>query len=289
MKRCVYRAMCLFVLTLATSAFAAADFSHLVTFGDSLTHNDLLWIYYQNPEDLYGADPAEAVFDKGAKAGDDLTSFALAGMESDALESEIDAYEGTLLADTLDKATMYSVEFGGNDILNHDELLAANAPGRNKKADAIVRNIIDNINDGWHRLRKVDKRSRFIIWTIPDITLTPRYCDKLTPKEVGNLQAHVERINKAIRKYNRFDNVVVLDLYAIIQQFVAEPPVIRGRELATPPNWGDYGDLFADGIHPTRVTNALLANIIIKEINTKWKDNIPLYTQRELADLANFD
>lgn len=40
------------------AAFGQPDFSSFVTFGDSLTHNDLLGIAYDSPQDFYGEDPA---------------------------------------------------------------------------------------------------------------------------------------------------------------------------------------------------------------------------------------
>ena len=79
----------------------------------------------------------------------------------------------------------------------------------------------------------------------------------------------------------------MLDLYKIMRQFVADPPALFGYQLIPPPSYGDYDDLFADQIHPTAVSNAIIANKIIYLMNTKWNDSIRFYTNRQLAKLAH--
>jgi hypothetical protein len=44
---------------------------------------------------------------------------------------------------------------------------------------------------------------------------------------------------------------------------------------------------FADQIHPTAVSNAFIANKVIYLMNTKWKDYIPSYTNRQVTKLAH--
>ena len=97
----------------------------------------------------------------------------------------------------------------------------------------------------------------------------------------------VGRVNDRIRSLDKYSFVVVLDLYALSQAMVDNPPVIFGHELVGPPAYGGFDHLFADTIHPTAVGNALIANAIIARINAKWGDDIPLYTEEELADLAH--
>jgi hypothetical protein len=85
----------------------------------------------------------------------------------------------------------------------------------------------------------------------------------------------------------RCSNVAVLNLYAAVRKFIAVPPVIFGHPLVLPAASGDYDDLFADELHPTAVTNAILANKIIQVVYQKWDDHIPHYGEAQLAKLAH--
>lgn len=285
MKRWLLLSLSLYLF--APAVYGQADFTDTVTFGNSLTHNDLLGIVYGNPQDMYGMDPAEAVFEKGAIAGDELVNYAIAGSESDDIRYQIDLYEFFRLLQIQDKATLFGFEIGSNDILNNVNLLAAYAPGENPSADAVVDNIIDNLIQDLSRLRASHLEAQFVVWLIPDVTLTPDLWNDLFPDEVENVRAHIERVNRLIRGAgDRFYFLVAFDSFTAIQEVVFDPPVIFGYPLVPPPAYGDYDHLFADEIHPTAVSNALIANEIIMQINEEWNDFIPLYTEEELADLA---
>jgi len=278
----------LILFVFASSAFGQANFTDTVCFGNSLTHNDLLWIVYGNPPDLYGMDPMEAVFDKGAVTGDELASYAVAGSLSDDVSVQIDLYDFLRLLGNQDKATLFNFEIGSNDILNNIGLLAAFAPGEDPSADAVINNIISNMREDFFRLRSSHPAAQFVIWLIPDVTLTPDLWGELDPVEIDNVLAHIDRVNRMIHNAgNRLDFVVALDIYSLIQEFVSDPPVIFGVQLVPPPAYGDYDHLFADLIHPTAVSNAMIANDMILDINVKWNDAIPFYTEEELADLAH--
>lgn len=279
---------CAALVILSARAHAQADFTDTVTFGNSLTHNDLLWIVYGSPPDLYGADPMEAVFDKGAVAGDELVNYAIAGSESKDVSFQIDLYEFLRILNIQDKATLFGFEIGGNDILNNIGLLAASPPGADPAADGVIDDIIDNMRADLSRLRADHPAAQFVVWLIPDVTVTPDLWDALTPGEVDNVRAHIDRVNRIIRLAgDRLDFLVALDVYTAIQQVVANPPVFFGHALVPPPAWGAFDNVFADEIHPTAVSNALIANLLIGEINAGWGDDIPFYTDEELATLAH--
>lgn len=277
----------LLIFLAAPAAFGQVNFSQTVSFGDSLTHNDILGFYYGNPQDMYGADPMEAVFRKGAKSGNRLTSYALATMESDHLEAEIGIYLSAVALGKQKKATLFSIEMGGNDILNNIDLLAAYPPGKNTSADHVVNNITQNIKNSWDLLRKSHPKAQLVVWTIPDITLIPQEWQQHTSTETANIRAHLKRANQAIQKLGGSTSVVVLDLYTLIRGFISNPPVIYGRQLLLPPIHSEYDSIFADEIHPTAVTNALTANTIIRQMNKKWRVAISLYTEAQLAKLAH--
>ena len=276
----------LFLVPAAPGLRGQADFDYTVTFGDSLTHNDILWMVYGTTRDLYEDDPNEAVFRKGAAAGDSLANYAVAGSTSVHVGWQVDTYLFFEWLGLEDTATLVGFEIGGNDILGADDILKASPPGVDPQADAIIDGLIARILSNLQALY-IDLHCQILVWTIPDVTQIPDYYGALTPQEIDNLRAHIERANAVIRSLDQYPMVTVADVYQIVQDFIASPPVIQGTPLVPPPQHGDYADLFADEVHPTAVTNALLANEFIQAINAKWHDVIPFYTEQELADLAH--
>ncbi len=278
--------MCVLLLS-AQCVFAQADFTDFVCLGDSLTHNDLLGLAYGNPQELYGADPAEAVFNKAAGPGDQLSSFAVAGSEGDHFLYQMLMYWVFLTWDMQDPATLFNLEIGGNDVLNNIGVLAASPPGVDPAADAVIDSVIGAVWGPFYWLSSLDPRTRFIIWTLPDVTLSPGVMDRgYSAEQIANIRAHIVRLNNHIWWLSWSPQVLVADVYTHLQQVVANPPIIFGHQLVGPPARGGFDNLFADKIHPTAVGNALVANSIIAKINYKWNDNIPLYSEAELADLA---
>ncbi len=276
------------LLSVAGTAFGGPGFRAFVTFGDSLTHNDLLGILYGNPQDLYGEDPAEAVFSKGASSDDQLESYAVAGSQASDIATQIEVYELYERIGKQARATLINFEIGANDILNNIGDLAAHAPGTDNAADAITDILLSTIKEDTIRLYDANRSARFIIWTIPDVTITPKHYGSLTAVEKENVRAHTDEVNRFIRSLDRYSFVVVLDFYRLLQQYAASPPSGNGHQLVPPPAYGDYDDMFADEIHPTAVSNALIANSIIDQMNRKWKAAIPRYSISELINLANY-
>jgi phospholipase/lecithinase/hemolysin len=236
---------------------------------------------------MYGKDPIHAVFSRGAASGNELWEYAVAGSESDHLAIQIGVYEGRRELGLQDKATLFSLEIGGNDIVNNDDLLAAHAPGEDSSADEVMDNIIRNIRNGWKRLRSSHPEAQFVIWTITDTTRAPRLRNSLTREEASNIRAHTQRANAYIRSLGQNAPVLVFDLYAVARRLIAKPPELFGQPLVPPPDYGEYDCLVADKLHPTAVSNAILANSIIAGMNRKWDDRIPRYTNAKLANLAH--
>lgn len=261
----------------------------VVTFGDSLTHNDLLGWFYGKPQDLYGNDPMQAVYIKAASAGDRLDNYAVAGSHSAQVNSQINLYNFGRTLGIQPQADVIGYEIGGNNILANIDLLSEYGVGENATADAVIDRIISDQANQLSRLASSHPGGKAVLWTIPDITLTPQFYGLLTPRQIANVQAHTARANEFISSLTNLPNAVVIDLYALISSTVNNPPVIMGDALLPPPAMGAYDNIFADSIHPTAVSNAVLANEIIVTINAKWGLNIPLYSEQELAELAHIN
>jgi phospholipase/lecithinase/hemolysin len=275
------------VVLSAVPAWAQVDTSHSRSFGDSLTDNDLLFWLFDNPPELYGADPFEAALEKAAAEGDELLNFAVLGSTSGDVLAQVNAYCAARRAGELEPATLISLQAGGNDILDNLLFLASSAPGQNEDVDALVAGIKRNILHSLIRLQFVDRDADFVVWTLPDLTLIPLVQFSGLPDfALDNVRAHVEKINRSIRAYGKRPDVAVLDVYDILRAVSADPPVLFGEQLLGPPIFGEFDGIFADPIHPTAVANAILANGIIDAMNEEFSDVIPFYSEAELADLA---
>jgi len=282
-------ALTLAALALAPSSLAAQqlDFQHSICFGDSLTNNDFLGLVYGKPQSLYQEDPFEAVFKKARQSGNTLNSYALAGAQSRQLATQIDTYEFFEFLGLAPTATLFHIEMGGNDFFANELLLGAYAPGVNAQADAVVNRLLQRIESALKRLRG-RKGVEVILWTVPDITLTPGRMLTLNAQQRANIQAHLKRCNDRIRAFRGRPRVAVLDFVPLQRFVVSNPPVIQGNPLIPPPAFGDYDHIHADDVHPTAVGNALIANAMIQLLNQKFGESIPFYSEQELADLARF-
>ena len=267
-------------------AVEPVDFEQMVTFGDSLTDNDLLGIVFDSKPGIHGADPFEAVFHKGARYTDKLRSFAILGMESDNIPRQRLRYDLARIQGKVGPATVFGFEFGGNDALDNLELLASAPPDENQAADAVIDKLIQNYATGIQNLEQRFHPAKIVLWTVTDVTLIPDVVGFYGEVGNANIRSHIERANGFIRAYKDDVDKIVVDLYDILQESVANPPVIYGHALVGPPAFGDFDNLFADPIHPTAVGNAIIANVMIGQINAKWGNQIPFYTEAELANLA---
>lgn len=268
-------------------AFADVNTKRSVSFGDSITHNDLLFILFNTNPATYGADPFEAAFNKAAYEGDELLNFAFLGSTSADVLDQVEFYAAQREAGVLLPSTLVSIQAGGNDVLDNLAVLATAPPGTSREADRVTAEIMLNILDAVLVLQKVDRNVDTVIWTVPDVTVIPLVQGLGLPETaLANVRRHIERINNFIRGYAGRNNVVLLDIYNILRQAAANPPTLLGMTLVGPPAYGDFDHIFADPIHPTAVANAIVANAMITQLNQKFDDDIALYNELELATLA---
>lgn len=275
-----------FVFT-SIPTFADVNTKRSVSFGDSLTDNDLLFLLFPNDPAVYGLDPFEAAFVKAAGENDELTNYALIGARSADVLDQVKAYCELRKQHALQPATLVSLQAGGNDVFDNLIAFASAPPGTNPAVDCIAFDITLNILESIARLSVRDGRADFVVWTIPDVTQTPIVlAEGLPAAALANVRAHIESINEWIRLFAWDRQIAVMDMYAIMQQAIATPPTFFGMTLIGPPAFGNFDDIFADPIHPTAVSNAILANGIIATMNDKFDDDIPQYNAKELGHLA---
>jgi len=291
MNTSLWRQLAVGMLTLllgfsSSPAWSQVDTHRSSSFGDSLTDNESLYELFGTYPALYGADPFEALFDKAASPGDQLNNYAALGSNSADVLLQIKTYAAARAAKTVERSTLVSIQAGGNDFLDPDNLmyLAMAAPGESRKADAIVNRIRQNLMKSVQAVKKVDK-AQVIVWTVPDVTLTPYWLffSGLDGVAAENVRLHIERLNRFIRGMGRRKEIAVLDISSVFTSAIFYPPVIAGVELEY---FGGLAAIFADPLHPTAVANAITANALIDEANWIFNDTIPLYSEAELADLA---
>ncbi len=275
--------------SLTSPVWSQVDTSHSISFGDSLTDNDYLFLLFDTDPNIYGADPFQAVFNKAADEADQLANFAVLGSTSADVHQQVESYVAGRRAGDIQRATLISLQAGGNDFLTEEKLLtlAMFPPGDSEAADTIVNDIRKNLQSSVVRLKVVNRGVHMVVWTVPDVTLTPYvFSFGLGAEAEQNIRLHIERLNRFIRQMGKRPRVAVLDISRILTEVSLNPPVILGTPLLPPPNFGYATAVFADPIHPTAISNGILANEMIRQLNAKFDDNIPFYTEEELADLA---
>ncbi|MBN1557816.1 MAG: hypothetical protein JW951_06685 [Lentisphaerae bacterium] len=286
MKRPAVLAACL----CGVLAAAAQDFETTVTFGDSLTANDILWRVYHNPKDLYGTDPFEAVFLKAAHRGDTVWNYAVPGTRSFGLLIETLLYARNREDGKQPPATVFSVQSGNNDLLQILDRLAAAPPGADPDTDALTDGVTDRLRLAVRGLARSHPAARVVAWTLADLTGTPSVQRRGYPPEaLSTIRLHIERANAGIAALHDPPRVIVFDLLGWMDEIAADPPVIYGQTLRPAPATGGYDCLFADDLHPTAVANALVANALVRRLNDTWHTALPVYSEAELAALARFE
>ena len=282
----------LIVFSMAVAGQAQINTSQVYTFGDSLTDNDFLFLFFGTPPEIYGSDPMELAFEKAAEPGDQLTNFAVLGSRSYEVLAQVQAYQNGRDAGTLPAATLVSLQAGGNDFIDLQNgsanlfLLASAAPGENEEVDKVVKNAKKNLLSCLQILNRGD-HPQIVLWTAPDVSLTPYVLSLgFSAEQRSNIRAHTERLNKFLRVISRQSNVALLDSSALLTEFTLDPPQVLGVTIQPTPAFGFATAQFADPIHPTAVVNGFVANEMILQMNLVFSDAVPFYDELELAAMA---
>ncbi|PQO45824.1 hypothetical protein C5Y93_11230 [Blastopirellula marina] len=291
MLRSVISFACLTVaVVLAPLQAAVAEVNTLrsTSFGDSLTDNEPLYLLFGTDPAIYGADPFEAMFDKAAYADDTLTNYAVVGSTSFDVLSQVRNYAQLRRSGQVAPATLVSLQGGGNDFLDTQNLLAfaSAAPGESPAVDRLAHDIEANLLKCLLLLERLD-HPQFVLWTIPDVTLTPYVLSfGFTAHQQQNIRAHVAEVNSFIQLLDYAPGIAVMDIAGTLTAVTFAPPIVDGVQLQPTPAFGFPSAIFADPIHPTAVANAILTNDMIYAINEEFDDDIEIYSDTELGNLA---
>ena len=276
--------LCLFAVTAAYRPVASQftpDFSSFVTIGDSYTDND-----WGRPRSMYGADPFEALFDKASAPSDVLSNFAIGGTTTDDLPQMINNYRDAVDNDIIEQATIFGIEIGTNDMFDIIHQIKNVVAGQDPSVDALVNGILNRLKISTKYLLDTHPQALIILWNLETARCWPAF-PNITNAQWDNIDTHYQRVNQAIAQAPRYSSrVLVLDMYQVFGKLCTQPTILRGSELKRPPQWYGWDYICADPFHPTAVSNALIANQMIRDINSATGASIPLYTENELANLA---
>ena len=107
----------------------------------------------------------------------------------------------------------------------------------------------------------------------------------LSPEEVSQLNSYVEQYNTIISDAAKKYNAALVDINALFDDIYENGFKIGGVTFTL-----DYltGGLFSyDGVHPSSLGYAIVANEFIKIINETFDYDIPFYSYKELFDYGN--
>jgi lysophospholipase L1-like esterase len=97
---------------------------------------------------------------------------------------------------------------------------------------------------------------------------------------IAQAQSAVVAYNATIAQVCQHFGAIVVDVNGVLRQISQSGYVVGGRRLTA----GFLGGIFSlDGIHPTNTGYAILANAVIRRMNTQLDTNIPLISVESVA------
>lgn len=108
----------------------------------------------------------------------------------------------------------------------------------------------------------------------------------LDADEVQLIQERIEAFNNIISEAADNVGMPVVDVNNLLKELSTNPPDFSGIPIST----RYLGGVFSlDGVHPSNIGHAIVANTFIKTINTHFNSNIPLISDDELGNIFNSD
>lgn len=118
----------------------------------------------------------------------------------------------------------------------------------------------------------------------PSILRDPSWV--LDPGEIATMQNAISGFNQTIATDAAAAGMPVVDIHSLMNGFAAHPPVIGGVPLLLRYNGGM---LSLDGVHPSDIGQALIANAFIRKMDATWGMDIPPLSQGQLTSIALAD
>ena len=103
-------AVVLMGLTPVATGQAQVNTTQVYTFGDSLTDNEFLYLFFGTSPEIYGADPMQLAFEKAADPDDQLTNFAILGSRTFEVLDQVREYHRRRVSRTIPAATLVSLQ-----------------------------------------------------------------------------------------------------------------------------------------------------------------------------------
>jgi GDSL-like Lipase/Acylhydrolase len=94
----------------------------------------------------------------------------------------------------------------------------------------------------------------------------------LDANELQTISAHVNALNDVIRNVAAAHGMAVADIHAVFDFVASNPPVVVGVPLTTRFLGGAFS---LDGVHPSNIAQAIIANIFIDQFNAHYNTNTP--------------
>jgi hypothetical protein len=120
----------------------------------------------------------------------------------------------------------------------------------------------------------------------PDILQDPNFT--LEPEEIDLINQRIEKFNKKIDKIAKKSSAMVVDIKDLFDELVTNPPVIGNTTLGA-----EYlrGLFSLDGVHPSNIGQALIANAFIATHNGHYGEKLPVkpLSAAQLEQIARED
>jgi lysophospholipase L1-like esterase len=118
----------------------------------------------------------------------------------------------------------------------------------------------------------------------PFVVLLPNFV--LNAAEIATIEARIDAFNGIIDDAAGAYGYPVVDIHTLFADAAAVPPVIAGHTLTR----SFLGGLFSlDGVHPSNIGHALVANAFIEAINARYGTSIAPFSNAELAAITLAD
>ncbi|MFQ5737513.1 MAG: SGNH/GDSL hydrolase family protein [Acidobacteriota bacterium] len=102
----------------------------------------------------------------------------------------------------------------------------------------------------------------------------------LDPSEVSQIRERTEIFNQIIQEEASRIGSAVVDIHTIFNDMVADPPTLFGVTISR----RFLGGVFSlDGVHPSNLMHALVANAFIQALNNRFQLAVPRLTTAELV------